>query len=391
MVSTSLRVKNTFITGDDIDCGAAEDGSLSLSRRQFSAPTVSGSSPLRGLESFEENEAGFSLEKAKELPSPDGLQPVQHVPDSEPEGEPHAGSTAPAGAEQKLLAASRPFSQRWADMDDPIKPPCGSGNAPQHPTPKSALASKLLLQKEALRAQMQHRVSFHDRDEVDPEASSSGDGRQDDDLDGPDVYAFCRLVTGGSDYAADGSAAVGSGGSAATALMPASYFAGMQQEAGMHMVPFVVPGGAYPDGQSLAWSGHGLYPIAQQQMGMMMPSQQPMMFMQQQPQPPQTPRQRQRHESPPDNSEARHSSAAQRIAPSTKHSRGRGSLIDIAKREQAIRQRATVSEHVDGHSQPGLAQQPQSGRTINFCPYCRGKVQAHHRFCQFCGSSLSSW
>mmetsp|Transcript_87928 Transcript_87928/g.249084 ORF Transcript_87928/g.249084 Transcript_87928/m.249084 type:complete len:274 (+) Transcript_87928:73-894(+) len=55
--------------------------------------------------------------------------------------------------------------------------------------------------------------------------------------------------------------------------------------------------------------------------------------------------------------------------------RGRGSLIDLAKKQQSS----------------GVPQDQGTQRQLNFCPFCCGRASAHFRFCQFCGASLSFW
>lgn len=75
--------------------------------------------------------------------------------------------------------------------------------------------------------------------------------------------------------------------------------------------------------------------------------------------------------------------------PISRRTRGRGSLIDLAKRSQALRQahQAGLVAH-SSLGRPASGKQPTCGRTINFCPFCGGKASSDFRFCQFCGSSL---
>jgi len=356
----SLRVKNTFLTADgDTDCDGDGNFTLDVAYRQHSAPaprlaeSLSGASPLRHLwSSYDPSD--FSLEKAKELSAQAPQHPVP-VPQSEPEGEPHIGAMA-----------LKEFSKTGY-----------GGNAQQQHPPKSVLVGGRPVSKEAAspkrpQTQQRVRVSFHELDEPEeaegsPKPGTSAEGAQ-EELDEPEVFPWSRLVTGGSEHAFE-TANVTSDASQSTIsamapFMQNPYFPGVSQEGGMPMMPVAfLPNGMYPPGQQYLWPGQGLYPMAQQQQqGTLGPSEQ-------------APEMKQQPQELQGSAEGQSStSCTPRISSSARHARGRGSLIDLAKREQAQRQRT-----------------PAGGPSINFCPYCRGKVQAHHRFCQYCGASLNLW
>jgi len=432
MLSAGEQVKNAFTWAGDAQKGKSiseDELPMSLfgeSKPQFSAPA--GQLPADLQPRIRWSSYPDESDKCKGLREALARWPHARVPVSEPEVEPNSSEW---GSMIGLRAGAPTFSPGWL-----AKEVVGGGLPPQQfsskqYSPKSSMEALSPMRRG--RGMKQHRVSFH---ELDLPSSQSTKGDSEQDLDEPDPASWCRFVTGDSDsYFADtasgalaleGQPRADVAAASAVPMLPAPYAPEATKEGTVPVMSLaLMPGAMYPS-QSLVWPGQGVYLLDQQQMmpGMGQPplpeetrrrsvdlqwelqqhqqqhQQQQQQNQQQQQQQQQQQRRQQLEQSLQPQAKAlegRPASgpAARPSGTSNRHSRGRGSLIDIAKREQAQRQRAaaevTETQAVTvfgGQSSPG---QTNSGNVMNFCPYCRGKVQPTHRFCQFCGASLSVW